>query len=150
MDQLLRLLRATCAYCGMLKMRRVEVNRFCCKLQLVRHGLLKEVKELEEQTEAKAVRGAKAGGVVGSDNAESEDSDEDDTNTLVNRRNDFVKHAIEANWSSSKYSTVEIEKVEAAAEERRMLIKEFLADITKIKTCGSCNGSVIAYSLFMF
>ncbi len=146
MDQLLRLLRAKCAYCNRLKMPRVEVNRFCCKLRLVRFGLLKEAEELEElQLKRKTPKGAGADRDVGSDNLESDESDDGDTDVLVQRRNDFVKRAIKRTRGSTRHFTSGSEKIEAAVEERRMIIKEFLAAITKVKTCGSCNGSVIDY-----
>ncbi|KAI9877205.1 MAG: hypothetical protein M1830_004531 [Pleopsidium flavum] len=141
MDQLLRLLRAKCAYCNRLKMPRVEVNRFCCKLRLVRFGLLKEAEELEEiQLKRKTPKGSKATGGVGSENIESEESDDDDADVLVQRRNDFVKRAIKRTRDSMSHSTIVSDKIESAAEVRRMIIKEFLAAITKVKTCGSCNG----------
>lgn len=138
MDQLLRLLRAKCAYCSHLKLHPAEVNRFSCKLQLIRYGLLKEVEELEEvQLKSKRVKMAGTGG--SDEELGSEESEEEDADTLIQRREDFVRRAIKK-AGGRKRRLLEVEKVEAVSEERREAIKEFLGAITKVKTCGNCNG----------
>ena len=138
MHQLLRLLRAKCAYCSHLKLHPAEVNRFSCKLRLIRYGLLKEAEELEEiQLKSKVLKVAGVGG--SDDDVESEESDEEDADTLIQRRNAFVKRAIK-NAGGSKRRSLEVEKVEAVSEERRSVIKEFLGAIAKGKICGNCEG----------
>lgn len=138
MDQLLRLLRAKCAYCSRLKLHPAEANRFSCKLQLIRYGLLKEAEELEE-IQLKSARLELAGGGGSDEEPESEGSEEEDADTLIQRRNDFVKRSIKK-AGGKKRRSVEVEKVEALSGERRAVIKEFLGAITKVKTCGNCKG----------
>lgn len=143
MDQMLRLLRGTCAYCNRLKMARIEVNRFCCRLRLVRYGLLKEAEELEElQLRQKTPKGSQVNGGGVSDDDDSDISEGEDTDKLIQRRGAFVKQAIKRSKGSRRSSTSVDEKIGAISEERRKIVKEFLAAITKVKTCGSCHGSV--------
>ena len=135
MDQLLRLLRAKCAYCSHLKLHPSEVNRFTCKLRLIEHGLVQEVEKLEKKEFNSAAR--MVNGVNGED---SQGSEEDDEDTLKQQRNIFVRDAIKKAGGSKHRDTVSSEKVEAVSEVRRAIIKEFLAAITKPKTCGICKG----------
>lgn len=77
---------------------------------------------------------------VGS-HAGSEDMDVEELGEeLMERRNVFVKSAIKAAGGRRLLSTVTAEKVEALSTERRAVVKEFLATITKDRTCGSCGG----------
>ena len=139
MDQLIRLLRAKCAYCGHLKLHPSEVNRFTCKLRLVEHGLVKQVEELDHihlgSATAKSLVAA-ANEVEG----KSQDSEGEDAEALKKRRNDFVRRAIKNAGGRENRAAVASEKVEAVAEVRRGIIKEFLAVITTPKACGSCKG----------
>lgn len=139
MDQLLRLLRSTCAYCGHLKLHPAEINRYICKLRLVEHGLVKQVEELDNirlgSAETKGLSGS-AEGLEG----ESQDSQEEDEESLKRRRNDFVRKAIRGAGGARNRAAVASEKVEAVSEVRRGIVKEFLASITKGKACGSCKG----------
>ena len=136
MDQLLRLLRAQCAYCSKLRLHRAELNRYVCKLRLIQHGLLREVGELDENVQSKARK------IKGSSNlddgTESEDSEDEDD--LTRRRNKFVKEKILAVGGSAHGAAVATEKTEAISEERRKVVKDFLSTITKVKSCGLCNG----------
>lgn len=139
MDQLLRLLRAKCAYCSHLRLPPTEVNRFVCKLKLIEYGLAKEVQELENihlGSIAKKLQGESTMDVDGA----SEESEEEDGETLKRRRNEFVRRAIQENGGRKIRDAVALEKVESVAEVRRAIVKEFLAIITKIKTCGTCKG----------
>lgn len=136
MDQLLRLLRAKCAYCSHLRLQRSELNRYVCKLRLIQHGLIREVEELDENAQSKT---AKMKGMSDlDDQAESEESEDEDD--LTEKRNTFVKDKIRGAGGSHHRAAVSFEKVEAISEERRKVVKEFLGIITKIKTCGHCNG----------
>ena len=54
LDQVLRLVRASCVYCYRLKMGRVAVHRFGAKLRLVECGLVQELRELDEITASSA------------------------------------------------------------------------------------------------
>ena len=136
MDQLLRLLRAKCAYCSHLRLQRSELNRYVCKLRLIQHGLLCEVEELDENVQSKTV---KIKGISDlDDQGESEESEDEDD--LTEKRNTFVRDKIRAAGGSHLRAAVLLEKVEAISEERRKVVKEFLSTITQIKTCGHCNG----------
>lgn len=145
MDQMLRLLRGTCAYCNRLKLPRVEVNRFCCRLRLVRYGLLEKIKELEElRPQQKVPISSQVDGDGISEDAESEISEGEDTDQLIRKREGFVKKAIKESRGNTKTSASVDDKISAIAEERRDTVKEFLAAITKVKTCGNCHGSGLA------
>lgn len=140
MDMVLRLMRARCIYCGHLKLPRAEVNRFTCKLRLIEHGLVQEVEELENihlRSTASKLRGIEPD--IDTD-GDSPDSEEEDLETLKQRRLDFVVRAIKKNSRSKSRLGTASEKIQAVAEVRRALVKEFLAAITKPKTCGNCKG----------
>ncbi|KAF2218814.1 hypothetical protein BDZ85DRAFT_307063 [Elsinoe ampelina] len=134
MDQCLRLLRAKCVYCHSLKMSRSEVNRYACKLRLIRHGLIEECYELDK------IRPDKSKNVTLTNGAGSEDESDqanDDIRELTERRNKFVKRAIR---NAEKRSDWAAGKLEAAVDERRTIIKEFMFGITKPKRCAACSG----------
>ena len=140
MDMVLRLMRARCVYCGHLKLPRAEVNRFTCKLRLIEHGLVQEVEELENihlRSTASKLRGIDPD--IDTD-GDSPDSEEEDLETLKQRRLDFVARVIKKNSRSKSRRGTASEKIEAVAEVRRALVKEFFAAITKPKTCGNCKG----------
>ena len=140
MDQILRLLRSRCAYCSRFKLRRSDVNRFVCKLRLLRHGLLKETEQIE-LIQIKVKNSAFANGDTDVATNVSEDDDSDDSpEDLMERRNDFVKQAIRRCVGRIQIVATVSDKVEAAAEERRAVIREFMASITKPKECSSCKG----------
>jgi len=136
MDQTLKLLRAGCIYCGRLKMGRVQVNRYLCKLKLTRCGLLKEAKDLDDLV-AQAVHGNS--GALADDESQEQSDEEDDADNkdLIQRRDRFVKHAIQTAKQNGMLWT---KKTEAMANVRRAIISEFMADITKGKKCSNCKG----------
>ena len=137
MNQALLLLRAKCVYCGYLKVAAAEVNRFACKLRLLEHGLIKEVEELENIQ--LRVKGSKFG-VNGPANEEmgfESESEEEDVEKLIGKRDLFVKRAIKQN---EKTKSLGREKVEFISEVRRAIIKEFMTSSVRTKTCGRCKG----------
>ena len=133
MDQLLRLLRAQCAYCNHLKMHPMEINRFICKLRLIRYGLLEAAGELDNiQPKSRN---------TGTGSSESDMASEDEeSNNLVQERNNFVKRAIKSAGGVRRATIAALDKVESVSAERRVVVKEFLGAITKTRTCGSCKG----------
>lgn len=139
MEQVLRLMRARCVYCTHLKLPRAEVDRFTCKLKLIEHGLIQEAEELENvHLRSKS---SKLGGHDSIDaDRDSQDSEEEDVETLKQRRNDFVTRAVKKNGRNKSRLAGGSEKIEAVAVVRRAIVKEFLAAITKPKTCGNCKG----------
>ena len=139
MDQLLRLMRSKCAYCGHFRLAPAEINRFICKLRLIEHGLVREIKELENihlKMKSTEPRGESAMDV----DRESEESEQEDEETLKQRRLAFVRRAIKEKGGREARAAAASEKVEAVSEVRRAVITEFLAAITKVKTCGHCKG----------
>jgi DNA-directed RNA polymerase I subunit RPA1 len=140
MAQMMRLLRSQCSYCGRLKLRRAEVNRFACKLKLIQHGLLQESEELEniqlrpKSEKSVAINGSAAAMVEGSDESE------EDEDSLVDRRNAFVRQSLKRFKGKNALARMEAQKVEVVAEQRRAVVKEFLSTVSATRTCGSCKG----------
>lgn len=139
MDQLLRLMRSKCAYCSHLRLAPAEINRFICKLKLIEHGLVREIEELEKMHLRMPSTKARRESTMDVD-GESEESEQEDEETLKQRRLAFVRQAIRENGGREARAAVASEKVEAVSEVRRAIVKEFLATITKSKTCGHCKG----------
>lgn len=115
-------------------MSKVTTNLYSCRLRLLRHGLLREAAEIE------AIMARK----VKESNEEGEDVDSDDLSDaenedVIQKREAFVKRALKAAGIRSKADWSE-KRTEAVAEERRLLYKHFLADITKPRKCGNCGG----------
>ena len=145
MDQVLRLLRATCVYCNRLKLKRVQVDKYACQLRLVRYGLLKEARDLEDLT-GKSIhrrRGAAAAtgsGEEGHEGQESEsesESDDDTAGSLMEHRARFVQKAIAC---ARVDGTISTQKTEATANARRAIIQDFMQNITKSSKCQSCKA----------
>lgn len=130
MSQVVRLLRAKCYYCHHLKMSRKEVNRYLCKLRLIQHGLLSAAEEIDTiEVSQKDQEGEE----------DSDDSGEESAiNSVVRRRNAFVKKSIKAaketSWEWRR------EKNEGVAEARRAVVKDFMKDINSTRICGNCRG----------
>ena len=141
MPQALQLLRAKCNYCSHLRLRRVDVNRYVCRLRLVQYGLLDELQELEAMQLRSGETKADVAGAAKMDVDSSGDEDqEDDPDDLIQRRNEFVKQAIRDAGGRKRMRETGGDKVEAVAEVRRAVIKELLASFTKGKECSNCRG----------
>ena len=130
LDQVLRLVRAACVYCGRLKLGRVQTGMFIGKLQLVKYGLLKEARDMDDITNASPI-----------DIVEEDDSDEDDGNedskALTAKREQFVRDTIRLARAEGRISTA---KTEATVNARQALIREFMNAITKTNKCRYCQG----------
>lgn len=142
MDQAYRLLRAKCSYCHRLRMARVEVNRFVCKLRLIQRGLILRSDELEDigsgsRSLAKKVMNRNTQETVTSSDDSEEEMDPED---LMEVRTTFVNNALRENGKSMKGAGWTRETIEAVVRKRRDVIKEFLASITKGKKCYNCGG----------
>ena len=132
MDQMLKLLNGQCAYCGRFRLVQTEVHLIACKLRLLGYGLINEAQAVENVVN-------KLGD--GEEEAEEEGYDdlEEEREALIEKRNKFVKKAIRR--AGGRHATTNFEnKVEAVAEIRRHLVKEFFSSITKPMTCASCKG----------
>ena len=143
MDQVLRLLRARCVYCGHLTLHPTETNRFACKLRLLQHGLLEEAEELEnvyyDTLQARKDKFARVNGHAEASQSDETESEDEDA-SLISRRIEFAKRAIRKAGGRRQRSSIAAEKIEAVSGQRRVLVKEFLSLIVKPKTCGTCKG----------
>lgn len=139
MDQLLTLLRGQCDFCGHLKLFPVKISWFICKLRLIHHGLLKESQELDDVLSAPKPQSRQLPNGVGEQEASSEEegSEADD---IGERLEEFTKRAIRNARRMDNLGGKTAQKIGAIAEERRSLVKEFLAAIKKAKICGRCKG----------
>ncbi|OCK74654.1 beta and beta-prime subunits of DNA dependent RNA-polymerase [Lepidopterella palustris CBS 459.81] len=135
MDQCLRLLRAKCVYCHRLKMAAVQVNRYTCKLRLIRYGLLKEAEDIENLNLWSSKRKSASG--AGDDLGSSEEVDEDH---IISQQNSYVKKMIKQAGGSKGRGERTTEKTEAISEARKIVIKDFLLEIGKGKKCRNCQG----------
>ncbi|KAM3414009.1 DNA-directed RNA polymerase subunit [Cercospora zeina] len=132
-DQVLKLLRASCTYCGKLRMKRIQVTRYICKLRLVRHGLLKELSQLDEVEHQVAKNPLEA--AAGSDD-DGSDGDSD-TKAIQAQLEQWTNRTLK---QARKEGRITEQKSEAVNQERRNVIAEFMNEITKSKKCGSCGG----------
>lgn len=138
MGQVLRLLRATCMYCSRLKMARVQVHRYVCKLRLVQWGLIREAKELDDITTASisTIQQVESG-------SDSEDEATDaDTKSLIEQRERYVQECITRARQNGSASTA---KSEAVSNARKAIVSDFMANITKSRKCANCGGINHAY-----
>ncbi|KAH9827522.1 DNA-directed RNA polymerase I subunit rpa1-like [Teratosphaeria destructans] len=132
----LRLMRAACIYCGKLKMSRVHVHRFICKLELVKYGLVNEARDVDDLN----VQNAHGAGAdkVGSDSDDASDDDmNQDARDLMKRRDRFVKTAISIAKHEGRLSTA---KTEASVTARKAIVSEFMSKMTTGKKCANCQG----------
>jgi DNA-directed RNA polymerase I subunit RPA1 len=141
MDQMLRLLRSKCAYCGLLKLPRVEVDRFTCKLKLIRYGLLQESEDLENiHLRSKSSEAFATNGSATDIAEESDEFEEEDKDSLLQRRKAFVKHALRNVEGKNFTARAVADKVEVVAEQRRVLVQDFFRVAPATRVCGSCQG----------
>lgn len=139
MEQMLRILRAKCVYCGHLRMHPAKVNFFTCKLRLLQHGLIEEAGALDNIGTERKSKSNMSNEVDAEPSAGSEDDSEDEMN-LKELRDLFTKRAVRRSGGRMRKYELSKEKVEALAEQRRAVIKQFLLEITKGSACGHCNG----------
>ena len=142
MTQLIKLLRARCAYCNHLRLHPVEVHRFACKLTLIHHGLVQEAADLENiHQDLKTPKEAgEEGPTTESSGISDDDNGDQEASKIIQKRTAFVKRAIKRAGGKRYLEKVATDKIEAVRGERRAVIKEFMASITRTKTCGTCNG----------
>lgn len=111
-------------------MSRKEVNRYICKLRLIQHGLLGAAEEVENIEIIPQSQDAP--------DSNSDEEEESAIDSVIRRRNAFVKKSIkaakESPWEWQR------EKNEGVAEARRVVVKAFLKQITSSKNCGNCGG----------
>ena len=142
LEQLLKLLRGRCIYCSRFKSPGQELHLFTCKLRLLRHGLVKAAQEVEGIVPRdKSSRKSGASGDASSDD-ESLDEDERIAGVMMRERNSFVREAIRQAEAEGSLESLATGKDEAILGERRMVLRDFFASITRDKTCQTCKGYV--------
>jgi DNA-directed RNA polymerase I subunit RPA1 len=112
-------------------MRQTDIHAYTCKLRLLQHGLLDAAHRIDAIGEDFC--GYKVEGI----DSDSE-ADEEGTDNLTRKREAFVRRHL----ASSKIGLVDMRKGkhEGALELRRILIKDFMAAISKAKKCDACGG----------
>jgi len=116
-------------------MAKTEVNKYACKLRLLQHGLITEMHELDLVRAGK--KNVRAGGKRGEDDVESDD--EDDADSLIEKREAYVKRAIESSKNRIG-ATNTTEHITTVEDERRILIRDFLKNIASATKCSHCRG----------
>lgn len=118
-------------------MSRASVNLYTCKLRLLQYGLTEEVAKVEEIGSAKAANSKSQ-----ADKGDS-DSEQEDDDSIMEKRSAFVTRCIkEAKKSGKLDGLMSGAKNPIAAEHRRELVKTFLKDINGNRKCYNCNGYV--------
>ncbi|KAI1260807.1 beta and beta-prime subunits of DNA dependent RNA-polymerase [Xylariaceae sp. FL1019] len=131
MDQVLRLLRAQCQYCFRFKMRRADLNLVACKLRLLQYGLIDAANYVEDiNNESTDIE------------LEGDDADADDKNATVERIIRLRETFTERELRGSKITSADLRngKHEGASEARRIVLKNFLRDMTKGRICNTCQA----------
>ena len=120
-------------------MAKAEVNRYACKLQLLQHGLVVEMHELDLiGTARKKVQGGK-GDKEGEGEDLEESEEEDDADTLIDKRNVFVRKMIRESQEGFRAQKT-TEHITIVTRERRLLIREFMKAIGGSGKCSNCLG----------
>lgn len=125
-------------------MSRVQINTYACKLRLLQYGLVDEAGAIDTMG---AGKGDKKKGVKDQDDSESEVEDDED---LISRRNAYVKRCIRVAQTGGKLKGIMAgSKNPIAAEQRRATVKEFFKDVGSVKKCTSCSGYAIRPSFLL-
>ena len=124
-------------------MSRVEVNSYICKLRLLQYGLLEAAEDLDKMRlrESKVSTASAAAGNGEDNQAESE---EDDPDNFIEKRNAFVRKSIRK-ARISKYASLKDKRTVLVAEKRRAVLKEFLHAINKTSKCANCQAITAGY-----
>jgi DNA-directed RNA polymerase beta' subunit len=105
-----------------------------CKLKLIRHGLIKESRDIDD---VRAVAGPNVT-ITAGDSQEDSDSDNDaDAKGLMERRNQFVQQCLS---EAKREGWATTQKTEATAIARTAVIRDFMSAITKSRKCANCQA----------
>ncbi|KAL2160281.1 hypothetical protein VTH06DRAFT_1454 [Thermothelomyces fergusii] len=143
MDQAYRLLRAQCVYCHKFRLPRHEIHKYICMLRLLQVGLVHEASMIESFSASdlgEQLRKLRLSDVptVEADEAEEEGNNLHDS--TMRARETYVRQVLREHRLKVNVGDIRKGKHEGAAEMRRALVKEFLAQIVKEKRCRSCDG----------
>lgn len=142
MNQAYALLRAKCTYCHRLKMARVDVNHYTCKLRLLQHGLILQSNELEGLNPKSKALTTKSGPQGQQENDPSSDESEDDLDpeSLIQVKTAFVNKAIKESRRLAIGNGRPRERNETMVRQRRAVVKDFLSSLHKGRRCSNCGG----------
>ncbi len=140
MDQVLRLLRASCVYCHRFRLRARDLNRYICKFRLLQYGLLAEagyIDAIGERNLELAVDG------VPQIDYEDDEVEDGALDGVCRARIAYVERTLE--HLHIDFGEIRRGKHEGATEARRALIKDFMKDIVAGRLCVSCKGISPSY-----
>lgn len=139
MNQAYRLLRSQCVYCHGLRMSRVEVDRYWCKLRLLQYGLLKEAEDVDDIGLRSREFKAQVDAAGDAEEDLSEDENANTAHTIMDQRRAFVKRCIAQIGTKPD---VDDSPTEAISQTRAAIVRDFQADIVKTRKCANCKGYV--------
>ncbi|KAI0424229.1 hypothetical protein F5Y09DRAFT_147534 [Xylaria sp. FL1042] len=132
MDQVLRLLRAQCQYCFRFRMRRAHVNLVVCKLRLLQFGLIDAASRIDDISSE----------TTGIEVVEDEDMSSYEKNSVIDKVVRMREAYTRRELKNSRIAAVDIKKGkhEGASEARRQVLKDFMKDMTKGRSCSTCDA----------
>ncbi|KAI0014813.1 beta and beta-prime subunits of DNA dependent RNA-polymerase [Xylariomycetidae sp. FL0641] len=136
MDQILRLLRAQCQYCFRFRMRRADINLLVCKLRLLQFGLIDAANQLDDIT-------ADTTDIPVDEENMSEGEENSSIDKVIRMRNTFTERALRKHRVCA--ADIRKGKHEGAAEARRDVLKNFMRDMTKGRSCATCSAISPSY-----
>lgn len=143
MDQAYRLLRAQCVYCHHFRLPRHEIHRYACMLRLLQVGLIHEAQMVDSFSASELGEQVRKLGLSDVPSIEDDEAEEEGNtvhDAAMRAREAYVRQVLRAHRLKVSMGDIRRGKHEGAAEMRRALIKEFLANIVKEKRCRRCDG----------
>jgi DNA-directed RNA polymerase beta' subunit len=110
----------------------VQTGLFVCKLNLVKYGLLREAKDIDDITHATQIDILEE-----NDEDKSEDETQKDQKAIMAKREQYVRDSINRAGMDGRISTA---KTEATVNARQAVIREFMHAITSTRKCRNCQG----------
>ncbi len=143
MDQAYRLLRAQCAYCHRFRLPRHEIHKYSCIFRLLQVGLLHEAQMIESFSASDLGEQLRTLTLADVPTIEDDEAEEEGGNlhdSTMRAREAYVRQVLREYRLKVNMGDIRKGKHEGAAELRRALVKEFLAQMVKEKRCRTCDG----------
>jgi DNA-directed RNA polymerase I subunit RPA1 len=124
-------------------MPRHEIHKYICMLRLLQVGLLHEAQMIESFSVSDLGEQLKQMRLSDVPNIEDDQAEEEGGNlhdSSMRARETYVRQVLRDYRLKVNMGDIRKGKHEGAAEMRRALIKEFLAQLIKEKRCRSCDG----------
>ncbi|KAI0010589.1 beta and beta-prime subunits of DNA dependent RNA-polymerase [Xylariaceae sp. FL0662B] len=131
MDQIMRLLRAQCQYCFRLRMRRADISLVACKLRLLQFGLIDAANYLDDVT-------PESTDIQVDDENHSEGEESSSLDKLTRMREAYTQTTLRRHRMGA--AEIRKGKHEGALQARRDVLKDFFREITKGRSCATCNA----------